>query len=509
METPEKSVLAGEFTLPPGKDVYGELTLSGSKTSLYLRDKEFFSTHSIPDQFIKGVLHDLTKVSLIHCITTSGTGSGSRGKERYHFATVFPHFVVSGDRHLAPDQKTIAEVHFVIDDASTLFYDFDAFGFLIDARPFIEEITKANVLQREVAIGPNPEILFFTGKNEIFTVDTVLGRISASHRPTRSLGGPNGVQLNNTIFATIAFKESANLDESILRTSTLLRYFGMLIGRPQNLLKLVLLTKSDQEEPDFLQVYWSMPPNRDPSHEWEKPHPSDVLTDAVRQPEEFSRVLASWLDRQDAWRDARWRFFNCFAEQNHYGPDRLIGSANMFDILPSSAVPAEVPLSKELEAARKVSRGAFLPLRLTPQGGSILDALGRIGKASLKQKVGHRARKIAEAVGDRFPELQLVTDEAVNCRNFFVHGGKPRFDYSSNVDAMSLFTDTLEFVFAASDLIEAGWDVKRWSNVPTTMSHPFARFRVTYATRLRELKALLPPRASTSNRAADSEEIPD
>ena len=83
---------------------------------------------------------------------------------------------------LTHDEKTITEVHFVIDDANVLFYDFDAFGSLIDARPFIEQIVRANRLNREIPIGPYPEIFYFTGKREIFSADTVLGRISASHQ---------------------------------------------------------------------------------------------------------------------------------------------------------------------------------------------------------------------------------------------------------------------------------------------------------------------------------------
>jgi ApeA N-terminal domain 1 len=214
--------------------------------------------------------------------------------------------------------------------------------------------------------------------------------------------------------------------------------------------------------------------------------------DAVRQPDDFCRVLASWLDRDDFWRDARGRFSNCFAKENSYDVDRLIGAANMFDILPSSAVPLDVPLSKELEEAGKTSRKAFRALPRNPERDSVLGALGRVGKPNLKHKVRHRAEHILKAVGNRFPELPTVTDEAVNCRNFYVHGGEASFDYSAHFDAVTFFTQTLEFVFAAADLVEAGWDVKAWSNTSTTMSHPFARYRVNYKNEFQELKALLP-----------------
>ncbi|MCL4500959.1 MAG: hypothetical protein M1438_03760 [Deltaproteobacteria bacterium] len=101
---------------------------------------------------------------------------------------------------------------------------------------------------------------------------------------------------------------------------------------------------------------------------------------------------------------------------------------------------------------------------------------------------------LIDKVVDRFPDLFPVTDEAVNCRNHYVHGSPPSFDYrdySSGFDAITFFTDTLEFVFAASDLIEAGGDVKGWCEIPTSMSHPFGSYRVCYADNLRKLKSRL------------------
>lgn len=497
MDELEQSKRAGTFTITPGKDVYGELTLAGGNTSLYLRDKEFFHTLDIPGGCVKGVLHDLTKVTLIDCITTSGLGSASRGTEKYNFASIFPHYVVHGDHHIAPDDKTVTEVHFVVDDASTLFYDFDAFGSLIDARPFIEQIAHANGLDREITTGPEPQILYFTGKREIFAADTVLGRVSASHNPTHSMGGLNGVSLKNTIVVTIAFGEAVTFGQMIDHTHTLLRYLEILVGRPQNLLRLNLRDECDDERPSFLQVYWSMPPRRGPNHDEQRPHPADVLLDAVRQPDAFSRILKSWLERQQAWHDARLRFSNSFAQQQEYSIDRLIGAANMFDILPSSAVAPDAEISEELKCATKSCRTIFKKLPHSPERESVLIALDRVGKSALKHKIRHRGQLLIDKVGQRFPDLFKVTDEAVNCRNHYVHGSKPRFDYSNEFDIVVFFTDTLEFLFAASDLIEAGWDAKAWSERHTTMSHPFSRFRVNYAENLRELQALLPKPAVT------------
>ena len=494
MEELEGVKQSGRFKVALDRDLHGELTLAGSKSSLYLHDAEFFDAFPKPRRCVTGVLLDLTRVTLINCITMSGTGTGSRGGEQYHFASLFPHFALYGDRHISPNDQIITAVDFVIDDASTLFYDFDAFGSVIDARPYIDEIARANRLDREIKTGPDPQILYFTGKREIFSTDTVLGQISAAHNPSHTLGGPRGVHLRNTISVTIAFKEPLIFDEAMTRTATLNSYLGVLVGRPQNIFHLaVRLTPEDDTVP-FLHVYWSMPPHRDQSSEEKSPHPADVLLDAVCEPGRFSTVLRSWLDVHAERHEARGRFFGCFGEQQYYSVDRLVAAANMFDILPSSAVPGDVELSQDEENAREAARKIFRALPQSTERDSVLGALGRMSKSSLKSKVQHRARFVIDKTGERFQELIRVCDEAVNCRNYYVHGTNPAFDYSSNSNARSFFTDTLEFVFAASDLIEAGWDIEAWIRHGSTMSNPFARYRVNYNLALQELKTLLPAR---------------
>lgn len=499
MNTPDGKKRAGRFSVSPGREIYGELTLAGSKTSLYLQDKDQIDTRAVSGRCITGVLHDLTRVSLIDCVTVPGTGSVTRGAEGYEVAKVFPHFVVSGEAHLDPEQMNVVQVRFVVDDASTLFYDFDTFSLALDAKPFIKEIVNANAnaLSREIDTGPDPKILYFTGKREIFAADTLMGRVRASHNPSHNFGGPNGVWLKNTIVLAITFSAPVIFREAISRMSALLRYLELLVGRPQNIVSLSLETDSSQPRPAFLEVYWSLPPKRSRSRGGGKPHPADVLLDAVRHPEKFSLVLKNWLDRGQDWRTARARFFNGFGEQNHYTIDRLIGAANMFDILPPSAVPPDNPLPDDMERAREISRDAFAVLPKSPERDSVLSALGRIGRPALKRKIRHRARLITDIVAGYFPDLDLVTDEAVNCRNFYVHGSDASFDYNANFDRVNFFTDTLEFVFAASDLVQAGWDVASWCSTPTSMSHPFTQFLINYREHLRELKAMLPPRDAT------------
>jgi hypothetical protein len=484
---------AGTFYISPEKEIYGELTLAGAQSSLYLHSREKFDTRDIK-RSLNGILLDLSKVSLIDCVTPPIHGSSSGDRGRFYFANVFPHFVVKGDYHLDPSDPKVIGVHVLIDDATTLFYDFDAFSMVPYARPLINQIVRAKSHNREVTTGPDPEILYFTGKRDIFAADTVFGIVRATHNPTIKLPGPDGVQVRNRIIVSVAFEDGIVFNEAIRRAVHVLNYFGMLVGRPQNLRGMQVQLQNESDMPILLDVYWTMAPKRARSFEEKKPHAGDILLDAVGHPELFSQVMANWLAKQDKWNDARFRFFTSFAKQRHFDIDRLVGSANMFDVLPSTAVPTTVELSSELQHAKAEAKRIFKALPLTPERDSILSSLGRLGKSILKHKVRYRAQLLIEAMGTLFQDLLVVTDEAVNCRNYYVHGSEPRFDYNRNFDAVVFFTETLEFVFATSDLIEAGWTIKMWSKRPNSMTHPFGRYLVNYRNQLQMLKDLLPPR---------------
>ena len=498
MESFEGFRKSGTFIVAPGEEVHGDLILKGGKTTLDLFSKDFFSTHALKDDCILGAVHDRTKVSLIDCITTQGLGSGSRGDERYHFASVFPHFVIFGNDHITSVDRKITDVSFHVDDAASLFYDFDAFGKVIDASPHMAKILEAKKENgRDIAVGDHPMIFYFTGKYEIFKAETVVGTISAEHRPSFRFPGPEGINVDNKIHVNIAFKEPATVGEAITSINTLLRFLEIIAGRPQTVLRLVFVVPGPEGKPTILDVYWSMSPSRDGQDTGRGPHPADLPIQAAHTPEYFASVLTAWLARDHEWRNARSRFSTAFALQHRFTIDRLVGAANMFDILPASAVPADVPLTTELEDAKKASQALFKALPSSPERDSVLNALGRLGKASLKHKVRARAKLILDRIPERFPELELVVDQAVDCRNYFVHGSKAKMNYSDEFDQVIFFTEALEFIFAASDLVECRWNIEEWSKQSSTVSHPFDRFRLDYAPRLNDLK-----RALTAAKAA-------
>src|SRR5438067_8708816 len=118
----------GKFTVAPGREVHGELRVAGKESSLYVQDDDSFYELPPANECITGTLHDFTKVTLFQCARLEIGGSGPRDGQQYYYAKLFPHFVLEGQRHIAPTDEFISQITFVFADATMLFYDVDAFG---------------------------------------------------------------------------------------------------------------------------------------------------------------------------------------------------------------------------------------------------------------------------------------------------------------------------------------------------------------------------------------------
>ncbi len=499
----ENSDYLGEFTIEPGKQINGKLKLGGTQSYLYLWDHNFFSWGDRRSRFVHGVLNDLRSVSLIDCITPKIANTYARASQtnKKFSAKVYPHYAVFGEQHLSPTEESIVEISFCIDDAGTLFNDFDAFGCIFDppVDPLMKQIVQHQEKTRQrykdnrkIEIGPRPHITYFTGKNEIFSVDTVYGNISALHCPTHSFGDSSGVKIENTIFVHLRLSTPVIFMDAIDSVFRIVEYLGLLVGRPQNIQRLIIYKKENLERPNPFNVYGcGFPKYKRSQSEEGAPQVLDILIDAIQCPNQFSRILANWLERSVSWRDARGRFFNNFNEEEKYSVDRLIGAANAFDILPDSAGPDRIPLAEDIQSAHYKCRNIFKKLPFSPERDSVLSALGRIGKSTLKRKIRHRAQLLIDADEDMFSDLCIVTDEAVNCRNHYVHGSPSRIDYNKEPTMQVFLTETLEFVFAASDLIEAGWNIKGWKGRGSGITHPLDIYWSNYKIHLDRLKTLL------------------
>jgi ApeA N-terminal domain 1 len=476
----------GTFDLG-GRSVTGDLTLQGSNTLLNLHHPEFLPPLEA-GACVYGTTFAGDSLTLINC-HSPGVGSTrfAGGNSTYH-AQIFPHYVALGRGIIDPSQPSVRAIHFTSTDLPTLFYDFDAFGKVIDAKPIIEAVLQERRDLRPVESGEQPLVCYFAGRDRIADVQTAVGRVTVRHRPNYNLGGPSGAYIKNRVVISIEPDAPVLFEDAVDRMYAIANFLSVTAGRKQGIYHVQIeATDAAAQKSSMLVVHPSFPWKAGKINDQHAPHPADVPLDPIHHAPEFSAVLTDWIRRHKAWQAARVRYLDCLSKGNHYNTERLVAAANMFDILPPEAVPAPTRLADDLAATKAACEELF---RKHPEGvdrNGALSALGRIGKPSLPKKVAHRVAIVATRLGATFPDLQFVATIAVRCRNFFVHGSD-EIDYPKLEHLVPFLTNALEFIFAASDLIDAGWDAQRWDSQGHSWGHNLARFRWGYQASLAELR---------------------
>lgn len=497
---PEDKVRIATFEIGAVSAI-GHTAIDGENTTVHLSSNEFYGFSPKEERRIHGTLTDHTKITLIDCVTTS-TGSNRTANGRSFQASVFPHYIVTGSRHVEPEEPNVTAIELLISNAHVLFWDCGAFGCSIGDRDtnrsFIQQL--ASPTHDKPAVGDYPEIFYFTGKHSILSAQTIIGLVSVSHRPTITSPSPEGIQVRNSIPIRIVFEAPLTFHDAFTRAYTLLVFVDLIMGTEHRMVSSTIELTTPSETKVRLDVYQTMAPHAEGKKDSERPQPGDVLINGGMQPASFSAVLTAWLTRQTDWASARFRFAQNFRKHNNYSVDRLVAAANLFDILPESAVGGTPSISSALSEATAEAKRLFRRLPPSQERDSVLGALGRVGKHNLRAKVAHRTKRITDKIGERFPDLDLATATAISVRNYFVHGSETKLSQEHCVELSPFFTDTLEFIFGASDLIEAGWDIEKWNASPTGLSHPFSRYRASYGENLADLKAKLALSENTTTR---------
>lgn len=477
----------GIFSVSTAQKLTGSLSLNGEDTTLHLWGDQIENIDALNGATITGILENQKKASLIDCVVTRQGQSFGKGGVSHHYR-LFPHYVVIGTRHRLSSERTITKISFVIDDAMALFHDRYAFGTVNIPPDRVKDIASMDLFEEVQFEDDYPVLAYWTGKTQIFSADTILGRISACHQPSYDMGGPHGACISNRIVVFVEFSEARNVKDTGAEIRKVLRFFHTILGRPQNLVELQIIDDGDPY-PESSDLQLSMYPKHSRRSGNREPDFRDILVDAATDREDFSQLLCEWLLKEDTWCTARSRFASGWSRARNYDADRIVGAANMFDLLPDNAAPSNSALEGRLEDAVRQSRKLFNGLPEGEKRNIILGDLGRLKKPSLKEKVRYRCQVISNRIGASIPNICEVTDAAVDLRNIFVHGSTASVARKDKLqESISFLTDTLEFVFCASDLVESGWKIEAWHEKQKGAGHPFANYLRSYADELAKFR---------------------
>ena len=485
----------------------GRLAIAGKDTVLKLSTSNPSESISTEFRDQHGTLNDGSRASLLACLHTGYTSYGW-GERAKHETTFLPHYVLVGGSFINSDESKIRAIHYYFENVNCLVNGTRTFGIIRLDREEFRRILEGEHQRRErisrdqqwetrefeTKIGEAPLLQYFNGVWEISKCHAHIGTVSLTNRASYGMGSSKGVSIDNQVTVSLEFVTPNTVGEALESTGILHSFFELCLGRRQRYLWIeaeLVKEEADLDDPipSRLDVYWSYGNTR-VSGETSPTQYGDVLLDVGMQKTEFERVLSGWLDSAESMGGARSRIASAF-HSGSYGVDRLVGAANAFDLLPHTHVPSRMEPDELTKNAVEECRERFKALPKSFVRQSILSALGRVGEPSLRDKICNRAELVAESDPRRFSELHLPCSQAVLCRNHFVHGSEGAFDYWEEYSAFAFLADTLEFVFAASDLIELGWDYRSWCEKGSSLSHNFGAYVDGYDMNLRMLKQLV------------------
>ncbi|MBA3040526.1 MAG: hypothetical protein KJ670_02980 [Alphaproteobacteria bacterium] len=470
-----------------GQEVHGELLINAGETNLYVEDRSYFLKSDLPD-FIFGTLQQNEKVTLADCLLPPVLGAAClEGSGRINFANIFPHYIIRGD-HFDPNQNVVKTIFFQIDDAEAIFPDRQAFGLVLEPETKIAALLAD---QDHGAIGERPEILYFSGKHEIFECSVPAGKLSASHGFSMSHPGVKGFKIDNSIRMQFVFDTAKDLRGSLDPVWSIAQLFGLLAGRPQHIFDIRIVLVGDDERKPFLKVLPTTARTFRDGDRATKPHSRDALLNGVQHPETLAGLISSWFCDEAILGHARRRFFNAFDQQNNFDVNRIIAAANLYDLIPESVNPVSKSLPQEIQDVVDKCKALFDALPSSPERSAGLSSLGRMNSANLKKKILAWSEGLRGGFNGKFKDLQLVLDQAVDCRNYFVHGSAAKFDYIKNIDQFIFLIETLEFTFALSYLLRGGWREKMWLSNGGGQSHCFGRYLYDFDRNVSELGIVL------------------
>jgi hypothetical protein len=463
----KKITLLGHFTVG-GKEHAGQLLIDGEKSNLEIYGDEFLHISTEDMRRVVGISKDGQSITCVNCIGAGISGTATYYGKQRHSMSLFPNFVLIGPRQPDPEQPEFSELVFSFTRANMLFYDWGTFGHIIYEHPLsfgqkreiLRYVRKAPKRRRR---GGHLDLLFHWDRGPIVEIKNAIGTITAETATSQSLPSASGIHLHAQVRIRLSFASPQTLEEALRFQFIIMEFFELVSQSKQNVTH-IELTHKDAEREIPLRLHISHSDQDDV----EELQPTDALLNGGLHSEEFERTLSRWLDTHYERSAARRRFGDGFRNSRSYNADRLVGAANAFDLLPKSdfsslpCIPSEVKgLVSMLEA--QVENATKSNETIASHKGQLMGALGRTRATNMRSKVLARYRGLPDVLKTRLPEMETMIGYAVQARHFFVHGAETRLSAEELYRHAPFFTDTLEFVFATSELQACGWNIERWA----------------------------------------------
>lgn len=477
----EQETLSGIFRVNSREEFFGRLHLAGTDTHLIVWDHNKIDHLNLGSHYsVHGVLENGVRVAIEDCQFTGMTHhiSGNKQVFRHNFT---PHLVLVGNNRFHLKQSKVTSISFTLEDAMSIFDKSDNVG-VIHGRPELVKDLMTKIGKPNVNVEFPSWISFYSGPAELLSVDTKDGRVSVHVHSSGHIEHKLYTHQQVGVSMMIELHSGCDMREAISSMLKVSKFCGLILGSQQEV-EDIRVKHDDEQSPEMsdLELYLTEPTIYPSVKNSWRVSPVSMLINPAKEKTEFTRVLRTWVDTFDNKAIARSRVFIDWGS-NLYTNERLVRVANVFELLEK---PPAGKRGYESDKVKVFVNVALKAVRDHPEHCKERDyvshRIGGIGvESSLARKIKYRAGLIVGYLPKNMDSIYEIVDLAVDCRNYFVHGRGKRKNVEGYEKCKVFLTDTLEFVFLASELVGCGWSIDMWMNKRVKGWHPFCDYLAGY-----------------------------
>ena len=491
-----------------GKQVDALVTIFDGSLEASVTSDDYFSITLDDEKSVSGTTADLKYICLMNVFEKQGHGTRTNFiAERSTWSSVLTaQFLAISDCPFSPSDARISSVLIWNDQISQICHNPDTLTTVIDSEEAIKKLANEGLIHvANNETGSKSEVQIKLDKGNSFEAVIENGTVFGS--PTSpSLSFSNVTRfIDNRYLVSINFSESTDFYDALEKCDRMVKLcefsYGIEIVLDRLHLKRTEVTRvmhgRKDKYPNDVEVYFfdlGFGTRRVSKDGWQFGRVGDwrdALVAPARNKSEFENVVTNWFCTEVDRSEARARLLDGFRNGSAFSHDRLIGACAAFELLPDEAKPAQnlpAEVTSLLRDLRQKVNNAGLEIDWK---NLFKQQLGIVKSIRTKDIIQHRLNQVRRSDPNFLPECELAIAHAVKLRNRLIHGSSTNLSEADNRRFQPFLTKALESIFVFSELMECGYDLKRWREPMLSHGNPFALSRQAFDLGISQLKEVL------------------
>jgi hypothetical protein len=490
------------------KQVDALVTIFNGSLEVSLTSDDYFGLDFGDQNIVSGITTDLKYICLMNIVVKQGLGAHTSfvGNRSSWSSVLTAQFLAISDCPFVPSASSILGVDILNEQISQICHNPDTLTTIIESQAAIEKLAAAGLVDLENdKTGWKSEVQVRLDKGNSFEAAIENGSVVGSPvHPNLSFSTARRL-IDNRYLVGIEFSEPTDFYDALSKCTALVRLcefsYGIeiLLERLQLTLPDVMriIHREEHEYPNYVEVYFfdlGFGTRRTSMDAWRFGRLGDwrdALVAPARNKLEFEAVVANWFATELERSQARARLLDGYRNGSSFPSDRLIGACAAFELLPDVSKPVQnLPDNvKELaEGLKQMVENADVD---TDWKNRFKQQLGLVKGTRTKDIIQHRLNQIRLSDPDFLPDCELVLIHAVKLRNRLIHGSSTKLAEAENNQFQPFFTSVLEVIFVFSELMDCGYDLKKWRQPMFPQGNPLAVTIWDFDLQIKSLKIAL------------------